>query len=288
MEDKFKILNEFFNKKEKEEEEKKGECCSYPSIIFNSDTYENVCENCGSIIKRDYTEEIKPIKEDIYMNEVFTGMIKGRDNLKLKRTMLYNNSQITYKKTRLNTCHRDMDKIFKELNISSKPLIEKAKLYYKKIYLYEDTIRTRGNIKYGIYYYCILISIIQEGYNYNIINIFKDLDYIDIFHYNKAIDKLNPDFYELLYIDKDIQEYIDIINKLKLNIDTIELIKHYNKYLSKNIKLNNTTILKGCIYQLLLKNEGLENGFDKLFISHFNTSIYTLNKFKNIAKTIII
>lgn len=289
MEDLFKKLNDFVLSEQDVEVVKNKDCCFNPCVVFDTFSCVYVCKNCGIVGHEDYVENnyenIK--KESIYVNEIFVSNIVGPGSSELKRVQLFNNSGIRYKKHTLYMSYKDIDELFRCLNITNAIVIEQAKLYYKNIYLYEDDIKTRGKIKYGLYYYCILISIINNEYPYVITDIFKELDFITIGHYNKAIEKLNPDFYELLFIHPQMNEMIKIASELKIKIDLIDLIKLYNFYISKNVNINTGSILKGSVYKLIIDKEGYKNAFDKLFSKRFSTTVNTLRKFNNIIKTIV-
>lgn len=287
----FEIMDRFTNEmKEEVEVSDNDDCCMKPHIIEDILTNNLVCNNCGIIkgIELEPLYEASPTLTNPTDN--LKGIILGRGvgNFKpynLRRTGMYIRSEECYKSTTLYRSYDEMEKLMKDLDINDSELIDNAKYIYKQIYLYEDEVNTRYKIKIGLYIYCIINVLFECNVEYDILSIFSKIQGINIGHYNKAVSKLGREYNKYL-LNENMKEGIKILKELNIIVSQKDIINRYNYYISKEMRINKNSILKGCIYELIINGEGINMGFKKMYIKLFKTTLNTLEKFIDLSKTL--
>ena len=285
------ILNNLFTTELKEYvdvKEDESDCCVNPSIVYNNIEGENVCNNCGLVINRELDSlfgdaiERRTLRSesDNYRTGIaWNGSNKHYNVYVLRRTGQYNNSKQYYSTTTLYKSYKDLDEMMDLVGMKDEYIREYIKYKYKVIYLYNDEIISRHRIKYGLYVYCLISHLIEEGIEFDILNIFNKLeDKLKISHYNKANDKLTAE-YTKYYINPNIIKVNKVLIKLNMKISVIEIIKRYNIVLKYKLNINQNSILKGVIYILLKESIGVEELCIRLYSRQLSTTPNTIHRF---------
>ena len=151
---------------------------------------------------------------------------------------------------------------------------DNACFIYKRIYI-DKMVSSRHKIKECIFMYCILHSCNDYKINFDIISNLRKYN-LNINKYNKALLKIEDD--DVLFLNKNMESYYNLIihnfhdKKIKMSDIIILYNILYKKSKNNTYKLNNNSILLGCIYFLLSE--------DKRFYRVFNITYTTINKIK--------
>jgi len=250
---------------------KPRKCCDKPNKVYDYVYAWEVCSNCGIVghkIEVEDTETKRQSLNPLYDNATIMGntgryrSLKRIHNWKDKKEIKEINANIRYKEI------EDICKNYFKTNI--KQIYKKASYYYMEVYL-NQSVCSRGNIRFSNYIYCIYKATLQMNIEVDIIDLINSVNKpkITIKNFNDSLvnmkrlltknhKNINKDFLtetQELYIHKDLDKYRDLLNNnYDLNYSQRDFIKAYNVILKnarkKYKKINYKNILLGTVLRL--------------------------------------